>query len=208
MLSSQKKLFKTALMGALSVSILMLSACEKTPPDYRDAVTLPVYTQGDADNGALIYEDACGQCHQLTPGLNKKGPQLMNIYGAPAASLADYDYSEALKTSGWVWDAQTLDPYIADAEKALPGSKMLADPMPDASERADVIAYLSTLRADPPILEEVDSTAEQAPALEEGVKANNEANNEASNKEAPTAMTNEAVEVLDGAAHKPAADFQ
>ncbi|MBP6496937.1 MAG: c-type cytochrome [Psychrobacter sp.] len=138
---------------SMLAAALLLSACEKIPPDYRAPVTLPLYTEGDADNGALIYKDACGQCHQLNPGLNKKGPQLMNIYGAPAAKLADYTYSEGLKASGWVWDAQTLDTYIADAEKAMPDSKMLADPMPDAKERSDVIAYLSTLRAAAPIVE-------------------------------------------------------
>ena len=141
-------------LGAMLAAALLLSACEKTPPDYRAPVTLPLYTEGDADNGALIYQDACGQCHQLNPGLNKKGPQLMNIYGAPAAELADYTYSEGLKASGWVWDAQTLDTDITDAEKAMPDTKMLSDPMPDAEERADVIAYLSTLRAAAPIVED------------------------------------------------------
>lgn len=135
-------------------AVLLLTACDRTPPDYRDPVTLPLYTEGDADNGALIFQDACGQCHQLNPGLNKKGPQLMNVYGAPAAELEDYTYSEGLQTSGWVWDAETLDPYIADAEKAMSDSKMLSDPMPDAKERADVIAYLSTLRAPAPIVED------------------------------------------------------
>lgn len=137
-------------LGAIFAAILLLTACEKTPPDYRAPVTLPLYTEGDADNGALIYQDACGQCHQLNPGLNKKGPQLMNIYGAKAAELEDYNYSEGLAASGWVWDAKTLDPYIADAEKAMPDTKMLSDPIPDAKERADVIAYLSTLRAPVP----------------------------------------------------------
>lgn len=135
-------------------AVLLLTACDRTPPDYRDPVTLPLYTEGDADNGALIFQDACGQCHQLNPGLNKKGPQLMNVYGAPAAELEDYTYSEGLQASGWVWDAETLDPYIADAEKAMSDSKMLSDPMPDAKERADVIAYLSTLRAPAPIVED------------------------------------------------------
>lgn len=138
-------------LGGLIAAILLLSACgERTPPDHRAPVTLPLYTEGDADNGAIIYQDACGQCHQLNAGLNKKGPQLMNIYGAKAAELDDYTYSEGLKTSGWIWDAETLDPYIADAPKTMPDSKMLSDPMPDAQERADVIAYLSTLRAAPP----------------------------------------------------------
>ena len=142
-------------ISSIFFAVLSLSACgESTPPDHRAAVTLPLYTEGDADNGAIIYQDACGQCHQLNAGLNKKGPQLMNIYGAPAAELEDYTYSDGLKTSGWVWDAQTLDPYIADAEKAMLDSKMLSNPMPDAQERADVIAYLSTLRAAAPITED------------------------------------------------------
>lgn len=142
-------------MSGLFAAVLLLTACGgNTPPDHRSPVTLPLYTEGDADNGAIIYKDACSQCHQLNAGLNKKGPQLMNIYGAPAAELKDYTYSEGLKKSGWIWDAETLDPYIADAEKAMPNSKMLSNPMPDAKERADVIAYLSTLRAAAPIVKD------------------------------------------------------
>ena len=157
-------------LSSVLIAILVLTACERTPPDYRDPVTLPLYTQGDADRGELIYQDACGQCHQLNPGLNKKGPQLMNIYGAPAADLADYEYSETLAASGWIWDAETLDPYIADAEKAMPDSKMLADPMPDASERADVIAYLSTLRMAAPVAEGEDTVDDRADSAEKVAK--------------------------------------
>lgn len=183
-------------ISVIFTAAILLSACgERTPPDSRAAVTLPVYEQGDADNGAIIYQDACGQCHQLTPGLNKKGPQLMNIYGAKAAQLADYDYSEALKSSGWVWDAETLDPYIADVETAMPESKMLADPMPDASERADVIAYLSTLRAPDSADAQVDTTNQS-----------NDQNNQNSNQH--NQMSNDAVVISDEAAEKPAADFQ
>ena len=183
-------------ISVIFTAAILLSACgERTPPDSRAAVTLPVYEQGDADNGAIIYQDACGQCHQLTPGLNKKGPQLMNIYGAKAAQLADYDYSKALKTSGWVWDAETLDPYIADVETAMPESKMLADPMPDARERADVIAYLSTLRAPDSADAQVDTTNQS-----------NDQNNQNSNQHSQ--MSNDAVVISDVAAEKPAADFQ
>lgn len=139
---------------SIAIAILTLTACERVPPDYRDPVTLPLYTSGNAERGAIIYKEACAQCHQLNPGLNKKGPQLMNIYGAPAATLADYKYSEALSDTGWIWDAKTLDPYIADPKKVLADSKMLADPMPDAKERTDVIAYLSTLRMAAPVVTE------------------------------------------------------
>ncbi|MGP9688182.1 c-type cytochrome [Psychrobacter sp. AOP22-C1-C5] len=141
-------------LSGIFAAVLLLTACEHTPPDHRAPVTLPLYTEGDATNGAAIYKQACSQCHQLNAGLNKKGPQLMNIYGAPAAQLKDYNYSEGLMQSGWVWDAKTLDPYIADAQKAMPDSKMLSDPMPDVKERTDLIAYLSTLRAAAPIVED------------------------------------------------------
>ena len=186
-------------LSGVFAAVLLLTACgERTPPDYRDPVTLPLYTEGDADNGELIFADACGQCHQLNPGSNKKGPQLMNIYGASAASLADYDYSEGLAASGWVWDAETLDPYIADAEKAMTDSKMLADPIPDASERADVIAYLSTLRAAIPILD-----AEGYPVAVDANKGTNTNDNTEH-----TQMSNEPIEVSTDPAQKPAADFQ
>lgn len=145
-------------ISGLFAAVLLLTACDHTPPDHRAPVTLPLYTKGDAIKGAVIYKEACGQCHQLNAGLNKKGPQLMNIYGAPAAQLTDYTYSEGLTQSGWVWDAKTLDPYIEDAQKIMPDSKMLSNPMPDVKERTDLIAYLSTLRAPVPLVEDNKNT--------------------------------------------------
>lgn len=198
-----------ALIRRLSVALiatLLLSACERTPPDTRAPVTLPLYTQGNADNGALIFEEACGQCHQLQPGLNKKGPQLVNIYGAHAAQLKDYDYSKGLVKSGWVWDAKTLDPYIADVEKAMPESKMLADPMPDASERADVIAYLSTLRQAAPVAGEADSPSDTNKSTDSNLNSETKMANEKTAKH--TQISNERVEVSADESQKPAADFQ
>lgn len=158
-----KDIFPTSLTAAVVLLLtLALTACEKTPPDYRAEVTLPEYTAGDAVKGKLLYKDACTQCHQLTPGLNKKGPQLLNVYGARAAELEDYNYSQSLQETGWTWDAETLDTYIADPVKVLPDSKMLSDPMPNATERTDIIAYLSTLRA--PVPAEVANP--DAPATE------------------------------------------
>ena len=187
-------------LASLLTAILLLSSCTRTPPDFRPLVTAPVYSAGDADNGALIYEEACAQCHQLTPGRNKKGPQLLNVYESPAAQLADYDYSADLAASGWIWNAKTLDPYIADAEKALSDSKMLADPMPDAGERADVIAYLSTLRAPVPALD-----AEGFP-LEDDKGATLQAGSNDNKQIRP--LRDKAIEIPDGAANKPAADYQ
>ena len=179
-------------LSVVVCSALLLTACQKPPADHRAAVTLSVYTAGDADNGALIFAEACGQCHQLAAGLNKKGPQLMNIYGASAAALTDYTYSQNLASSGWVWDAKTLDPYLADVEKVMPESKMLADPMPDAKERADVIAYLSTLRSEVSAVDTNENGSRQA----------------SDTGDQSFKMTDEAITISSDPADKPAADFR
>ena len=131
------------------------SGCTPTPPDYRAQVTAPVYEAGDARNGEKLYEELCSQCHTLRPGSNKKGPQLVGVYMAPSAQLNDYKYSEVMEQANWVWDADTLDSYIEDPEAVLADTKMLSDPVPNAEDRQDVIAYLSTLGRDaPPVAEE------------------------------------------------------
>ncbi len=185
-----------------AIALASLNGCTRTPPDYRPEVTLPVYSAGDAERGQMIYEEACSQCHQITPGLNKKGPQLMNIYGAKSAQLADFDYSEGLTAAGWEWTAEKLDPYIKDNEKVITDSKMLADPMPDASERADVIAYLSTLRAPVPALDE-----EGFPINDPSASAPKPAMATDKDKQSKP-LRDETLEIPIGAENKPAADFQ
>jgi len=135
-------------IGLGLAACLLLTACQPaTPPAQRASVTLPVLS-GDLERGKQVYARECSQCHQLSAGQNSKGPQLLRIYGAKAADLADYQsrYSQALKQSGWRWDAVTLDRYLADPAVALPNGKMLSDPLPAAADRQAVIAYLSTLR--------------------------------------------------------------
>lgn len=146
--------WQSAIISLFVISLLTLTTvlvgCERQPPDQRAPVTLPESTAGDAINGKQLYHDLCDKCHKLTPGSNGKGPQLLRIYGAPAGSLKDYEYSEVMANSGWVWDEKTLNHYLIDAQLALPGNRMRTDGVPDAKERADIIAYLSTLRGSGP----------------------------------------------------------
>jgi cytochrome c len=126
---------------------LGLTACQpKQPPAERSIVTLSTLV-GDVSRGKQLYADECQQCHQLQLGKNNKGPQLLRIYGAKAATLADYTrYSAALKNSQWTWDFSTLDRYLADPDHALPNTKMLYDGLNNSADRQAIIAYLSTLR--------------------------------------------------------------
>ena len=67
------------------------------------------------------------------------------MVGRTAGSLADFNYSKAVKNSGIVWDEQTLDKWLTNPQAFIPGQRMnfkVADP----ADRADLIAYLKTLK--------------------------------------------------------------
>lgn len=147
MLNRQHITVLAALFVFSSSGLLLGCQPAALPAAQRPAVKLPILA-GNHTLGKQVYERECGTCHQLGAGRNSKAPQLERIYGATAATLADYQgrYSSAIQKSGWTWDTATLDRYIAEPAQALPNGKMLSDPLPDRVERQAVIAYLSTLR--------------------------------------------------------------
>ena len=96
---------------------------------------------GDPARGEKRFEE-CATCHTLERGVNNVGPSLFGLFGRKAGDVADYRYSPALKKSGITWTSQTLDTFIADPQKEVPGNRMPFAGMPDAGDRADLIAYL------------------------------------------------------------------
>jgi cytochrome c len=97
--------------------------------------------QGDAKRGQKVFEN-CRACHAADGAANEVGPALRGIFGRKAAERDDFRYSPALKRSGITWTAQTLDTFLADPQKAVPANRMPYDGVPDARDRADLIAYL------------------------------------------------------------------
>lgn len=98
---------------------------------------------GDAVQGEEIYNSRCVACH--SPDANRVGPRHRGVVGRKAGSLAEFKYSKAVKGSDFVWDEQTLDKWLADPQAFIPGQRMnfrVADP----TDRADIIAYLMTLK--------------------------------------------------------------
>ncbi len=93
---------------------------------------------GDPDRGGTLYE-ACQDCHSLDK--NDVGPRHRGVFGRKAASLPDYDYSDALKSANIVWNEETLDKWLTDPQAVAPGAKMFFH-LDNAQDRADVIAYL------------------------------------------------------------------
>jgi len=99
------------------------------------------HADGDAARGEKRFED-CAACHSTEGGVNKVGPSLSGLFGRKAGELADFRYSPALKRSGITWTPQSLDTFITDPQHAVPANRMPYAGMPDASDRADLIAYL------------------------------------------------------------------
>jgi cytochrome c len=97
---------------------------------------------GDAARGETRFQD-CAACHRLEAGANNVGPSLHGIFTRKAGELADFRYSPAMKRSGIVWTPETLDTFIADPQAVVPANRMPYAGLANASDRADLIAYLS-----------------------------------------------------------------
>ena len=107
-------------------------------------VTTPVTTHlpGDPAHGKALYQ-ACQACHSIDD--NDLGPRHRGVVGRRAGSVADYNYSLALKSSSLTWDPSTLDRWLSNPSALVPGTKMYFT-IPDAQTRADIIAYLAELK--------------------------------------------------------------
>ena len=98
--------------------------------------------QEDADNGRRLYESRCIACHSLDA--HRVGPAHRGVFGSRAGSAAGYNYSNSLQNSQIVWTAENLDRWLSNPERLIPGQKM-GFLISNASDRADIIAYLRTV---------------------------------------------------------------
>jgi len=100
----------------------------------------------DAAKGKTVFQ-RCAICHRVEKdGGNGLGPNLFGIVGRKAGSVAGFSYSAAMKGSGITWSADKLDAYIQHPAVVVPGNRMAFAGITDAGQRADVVAYLATLK--------------------------------------------------------------
>ena len=101
-----------------------------------------------ADRGKAVFlTNACSNCHGVTKeDTMKVGPSLFGVVGRKAGTAPSLlGASENLKKYGVTWNAETLDEFLANPDAKVPGSPMSAA-LADSQQRADVIAYLATLK--------------------------------------------------------------
>ena len=92
-----------------------------------------------AGNGKALFDRRCGGCHAIDR--DKEGPRLGGVYGRTAGSVDSFEYSEALKASGIVWNAESLEKWLANPGQLVPNNNMSFH-LENGGERRDIIDYL------------------------------------------------------------------
>ncbi len=101
--------------------------------------------EGDAAAGKIVF-NKCAICHSPLQGVNKIGPSQFGIIGRHSAAIPNFAYSEAMKATNWDWTPEQLDKYLTEPRVVVPGTKMIFPGLKEEADRANVIAYLDTLK--------------------------------------------------------------
>ncbi len=101
--------------------------------------------EGDPASGAKLFQRRCAVCHSLAAAATKPtGPHLEKLIGRKAGTIGGFAFTPALKASGIEWTEKTLEEYLAAPTRMVPGTSKPAG-VPQAIDRADIIAYLKSL---------------------------------------------------------------
>ncbi len=135
------------LVFALTIFILQLhcnqAKAQATPPSVAPAHEWVTPPPGDVQRGVALYQARCTACHAVDS--NKIGPAHRGVVGRRVGSLPGYKYSDELGRSRLRWTPQSLNAWLEDPEELVPGQRM-GFQVESVQERADLIAYLATLK--------------------------------------------------------------
>lgn len=129
--------------GATKEPILTAATLgEQSVLNVTEYLAAAPYADADLMNGARQGQ-VCRACHVLAAGGgNMLGPSLYGMFGTRAGSREDFDYSEALRTAGFVWTPRALDAWLVQPGRFLPGNRMVFAGVSGEANRRDLIAYL------------------------------------------------------------------
>ena len=97
----------------------------------------------DVAAGATSYKK-CAACHDVGPtAKNKVGPVLNGLDGRKSGTMANYNYSDANKSSGITWNEEVFLEYIKDPKAKIPGTKMIFAGIKNETEANNLWAFLA-----------------------------------------------------------------
>jgi cytochrome c len=101
----------------------------------------------DIGKGATVFKQ-CAVCHKIGPGaVNGVGPELNGLDGRHSGGVPSYNYSDANKKSGIVWNEENFEEYIKDPKAKIPGTKMVFAGIKNEQAAKDLWAYLKQFDA-------------------------------------------------------------
>ena len=100
---------------------------------------------GDVAMGKKVFKK-CKACHAIKAGKKKIGPTMFSVVGRDAGTLKGFKFSKAMKASGISWDDESLDKFLKKPKKFIKGTKMGFSGLKKDADRANVIAYLKTIK--------------------------------------------------------------
>jgi cytochrome c len=116
------------------------------------------------DRGTQVAKQ-CTICHNLQEGQGPKvGPDLYGVVGRAIASASGFNYSAALKGLHGNWTFDELNKWLTKPSALAPGTAMTFAGISNEKQRADLIAYLDTLSANPVPLPKAAEAPAGAPA--------------------------------------------
>jgi cytochrome c len=142
-------------MGTLSVWVEFSFGCQRARMTAKLLLiasivalfTLPASAQ-DVAKGKIVFQQ-CAICHAIgADAQNKIGPELNGLDGRHSGTVADFEYSDANKNSGIVWNEANFKEYIADPQAKIPGNRMPFPGIKDSQKVNDLWAYVSQFNAD------------------------------------------------------------
>ncbi|RIK99630.1 MAG: cytochrome C [Proteobacteria bacterium] len=127
------------LISTAYIALILLAApITRTPAQIAVPDARPV-------DGATLFKQQCAACHAT--GKNdapRQGPELANIVGRRAGSVAGFKYSAGFAKADFVWSDDKLDAWLANPQAVIPGAIMVYR-QANAATRAALIAYLKEL---------------------------------------------------------------
>ena len=109
------------------------------PEGAKDLSRFVVSAEPDPTRGKALFSERCAACHSLDT--TKVGPPLGGVVGRYAGTVTGYNYSAAVRQAAVHWSAETLDRWLADPRRFIPGTRMPVRVL-DPATRRDIIAYL------------------------------------------------------------------